>query len=123
MKAQLCSKNYEHTQKIAEFLTYRNTTPPSSFVSAKYTTDMVNGIQIRPCTDRLRIQREVSGPLAELFWGISDGVKNGKIKPQYLDLSGVSSQWILNGANISYTGGNNGIGNSCSSFLEMLYHY
>ncbi len=29
--------------------------------------------------------------LAELFWGTGDGAKNGKIKPQYLDLPGITS--------------------------------
>ncbi len=116
-------KTMSTLKKTVEFLLIGILTIPSSFVSAATLTDMVNGIQIVDPVLPIGVTNpkgSIGSLLAELFWGISDGVKNGKIKPQYLDLSGVSSQWILNGANISYTGGNVGIGtNGPAASLEI----
>lgn len=45
--------------------------------------------------------------LSNIFYGSVDGSLNGKIKSQYLDLSGVSSSssvWTATGGVASYTG-------------------
>ena len=91
-------------KKTVTFLLIAALMIPSSFVSAATLTDMVNSIQaIDPVlpTGVTNPKGSIGSLLAELFWGTGDGAKNGKIKPQYLDLPGITSHWILNGANIT----------------------
>ncbi len=96
---------------------------PESPIFAWTLTESVNSIQ---ATDPV-LPTGVSNPkgsigalLAELFWGMGDGVKNGKIKPQYIDYSGISA-WTQSGSEVFTSGtGNVGIGvSNPSAKLEV----
>ncbi len=83
------------------------------------TTSVMASITLQQAINSLQaidpfLPTDVSNPkgsigyiLSEIFYGSADGVKNGKIKSQYVDV--VSSQWTSSGTSIYYTGGNVGI--------------
>lgn len=68
--------------------------PISSVMAAFTLQQAVNSIQATdPAlpTGVANPKGSIGSLLAELFWGTGDGTKNGKIKPQYIDYSGISA--------------------------------
>jgi|GEM_PF-2067865 len=62
-------------------------------------TEVVNLIQapdINLPTGVINPKGNIGFILSNLFWGTADGTKNGKIKPEYLDYSGISA-WTQSG--------------------------
>lgn len=87
--------------------------PTSPVMAALTLQQAVNSIQATdPAlpTGVANPKGSIGSLLAELFWGTGDGVKNGKIKPQYIDYSGISA-WTQSGSDAYYSGtGSVGIG-------------
>lgn len=81
-----------------------------SIAEAATLKDTVNAIQTTPAglPNVANPRGNFGNLLSELFWGVGDGTKNGKIKPQYLDYSGIST-WTTTGSN-AYYGGTGGVG-------------
>lgn len=76
-------------------------------------TEAVNSIQAPPPATLPSVANprgNIGYILANLFYGVSDGAKNGLIKPEYVDIAGLNT-WIVSGLN-AYFGlaGNVGIG-------------
>lgn len=81
-------------------------------------TEAVNSVQSTPSPTLPNVANprgNIGYILANIFYGSGDGVKNGLIKPQYLDVAGINT-WIVNGSNAYYGGtGSVGIGTSTPS--------
>ncbi|MDD5198134.1 MAG: tail fiber domain-containing protein [Candidatus Gracilibacteria bacterium] len=97
--------------------------PISSVMAAFTLQQAVNSIQATdPAlpTGVANPKGSIGSLLAELFWGTGDGTKNGKIKPQYIDYSGISA-WSQSGSDAFYSGtGNVGIGTAIpSAYLHL----
>lgn len=87
---------------------------PTTPLSALTFTEVVNLLQapdINLPTGVTNPKGNIGFILSELFWGTEDGIKNGKIKPQYLDYSGISA-WTQSGSQtyLTTTTGSVGIG-------------
>ncbi len=103
-----------HTKRVALLAISTFLFPAAANTASALTvTEAVNSIQSAAPADLPTVSNprgNIGYVLANIFYGVADGTKNGKLKAEYLDVAGIDI-WTASGSNASFAySGNVGIG-------------